>query len=47
MARYDWVLDNLNTHWSLDVCRLVAAWCELPFAPKTLERGLPAPGLPE
>jgi hypothetical protein len=21
MARYDWVLDNLNTHWSLDVCR--------------------------
>jgi transposase len=40
MQRYDWVVDNLNTHWSLDVCRLVAAWCELPFAPKTLERGV-------
>ena len=21
---YDWVVDNLNTHWSLDVCLLVA-----------------------
>jgi hypothetical protein len=27
MRRYDWVVDNLNTHWSLDVCRLVAEWC--------------------
>lgn len=26
MQRYDWVVDNLNTHWRLDVCRLVAAW---------------------
>jgi len=25
MARDDWVVDNLKTHWSLDVCRLVAA----------------------
>ena len=40
MARYDWVLDNLNTHWSLEVCRVVAAWGALPFAPKTLERGV-------
>jgi len=40
MQRYDWVVDNLNTHWSLDVCRLVAAWCDLPFAPKALERGV-------
>jgi DDE superfamily endonuclease len=39
MQRYDWVVDNLNTHWSLDVCRLVAAWGDLPFAPQTLERG--------
>ena len=39
MQRYDWVVDNLNTHWSLDVCRLVAAWCDLPLVPKTLERG--------
>jgi transposase len=21
MQRYDWVLENFNTHWSLDVCR--------------------------
>jgi DDE superfamily endonuclease len=40
MARYDWVVDNLNTHWSLEVCRRVAAWCHLPFAPKLLERGV-------
>jgi DDE superfamily endonuclease len=39
MTRYDWVVDNLNTHWSLDVCRLVAAWCDLPFVPKALHRG--------
>lgn len=39
MERYDWVLDNLNTDWSLDVCRLVAEWCDLPFEPKTLKRG--------
>jgi hypothetical protein len=39
MARYAWVLDNLNTHWSLDVCRLVASWCALPWTPKTLECG--------
>jgi hypothetical protein len=40
MQRYDWVVDNLNTHWSLDVCRLVAVWCDLPFVPKTLRRGV-------
>jgi DDE superfamily endonuclease len=40
MQRYDWVVDNLNTHWSVDVCRLVAAWCDLPCAPKALERGV-------
>ena len=39
MQRYDWVVDNLNTHWSLDVCRLVAAWCALPFDPKELQCG--------
>jgi transposase len=40
MARYDWVLDNLNTHWSLEVCRLVAAWCQRPFEPQRLQRGV-------
>jgi transposase len=39
MQRYDWVMDNLNTHWSLDVCRLVARWCQVPFAPKQLKTG--------
>ena len=40
MQRYDWVVDHLNTHWSLDVCRLVAQWCAVPFIPKDLERGV-------
>jgi DDE superfamily endonuclease len=39
MSRYEWVVDNLNTHWSLDVCRLVAQWCDVPFVPKALRRG--------
>jgi hypothetical protein len=39
MARYDWVVDNLKTHWSWDVCALVAAWCALPCVPKALQRG--------
>ena len=39
MTRYDWVMDNLNTHWSLDVCRLVARWCKVPFEPHTLTKG--------
>jgi hypothetical protein len=39
MQRYDWVVDNLNTHWSLDVCRLVAQWCQIPFEPAKLRRG--------
>jgi transposase len=39
MKRYDWVMDNLNTHWSLEVCRLVARWCGVPFEPKKLQKG--------
>jgi len=39
MPRYDWIMDNLNTHWSLDVCRLVAQWCQVPFDPKKLKTG--------
>jgi len=39
MTRYEWVLDNLNTHWSLDVCRLVARWCKVPFEPHKLKKG--------
>jgi len=39
MQRYDWVIDNLNTHWSREVCRLVAQWCGVPFVAKALRRG--------
>jgi transposase len=39
MQGYDWVMDNLNTHWSLDVCRLVARWCQVPFEPHKLQKG--------
>src|SRR5437588_11414632 len=40
MQRYDWVVDYLNTHWSLAVCRLVAQWCKVPFVAKDLRRGV-------
>jgi hypothetical protein len=36
---YDWVVDNLNTHWSLEVCRLVAEVCDLPLVEKDLQVG--------
>jgi len=39
MERYDWVVDNLNTHWSLEVCRRVAQWCNVPYVAKHLHRG--------
>jgi transposase len=39
MRRYDWVVDNLNTHWSLDVCRLVAEWCQIPLVERDLRSG--------
>jgi DDE superfamily endonuclease len=32
-------MDNLNTHWSLDVCRLMADLCEVPFVEKELSTG--------
>ncbi len=40
MQRYDWVVDNLNTHWSLEVCRLVAQWCKVPWVAKDRRRGV-------
>jgi transposase len=39
MRGYDWIVDNLNTHWSLEVCRLVAEWCEVPFVAQELRCG--------
>jgi hypothetical protein len=35
----DWVLDNLDTHWSLDVCRVVAELCRVPFVAAELRTG--------
>ena len=39
MKRTDWIVDNLNTHWSLDVCRLVAELCDLRIDEKQLRTG--------
>jgi hypothetical protein len=39
MQRYDWVVDNLQTHGSLEVCRLVAQWCGVPRVAKARRRG--------
>jgi hypothetical protein len=35
----DWVVDNLNTHWSLDVCRVMADLCGVPFVAAELRTG--------
>jgi hypothetical protein len=35
----DWVVDNLNTHWSLDVCRVMADLCCVPFVEAELRTG--------
>ena len=32
-------MDNLHTHWSLDVCRLVARWWKVPFEPTKRKKG--------
>jgi hypothetical protein len=38
-AHFDWVVDNLNTHWSLEVCEYVAALSDVAFNPKQLKTG--------
>ena len=35
----DWVVDNLNTHWSLDACRVIAGLCSVPFVEAELRTG--------
>jgi hypothetical protein len=35
----DWVVDNLNTHWSSDACRVIADRCDVPFVAGGLRRG--------
>jgi putative transposase len=32
-------MDNFNTPWSMDVCRVVARWCAIPFEPRKLKKG--------
>lgn len=37
MQKFDWLVDNLNTHMSLELCEVVAYLCGLPFRPKQLQ----------
>jgi len=37
---FDWILDNLNTHWSLEVCEVVARLSDVAFEPKKLKTGV-------
>jgi transposase len=37
--RISWVVDNLNTHWSLDACEFLALMNGLPFRPRALRTG--------
>ena len=39
IAGWDWVVDNLNTHGSLDVCRVMADLCGVPFVAAELGTG--------
>lgn len=34
--RYHWVMDNLNTHWNLSMCRCIAQLSGVKFEPKKL-----------
>jgi DDE superfamily endonuclease len=38
-SRITWVLDNLNTHWSLEVCEVLALLNDLPFELRALRTG--------
>jgi len=39
MKRFDWVVDNLNTHWSGEVCRWVAQRSGIAFHARSLQTG--------
>ena len=39
IKRFHWVMDNLNTHWSLDLCRTMARLSRVPFEPRLLKTG--------
>lgn len=38
-SRVTWVVDNLNTHWSLDACRVLARLSGVAFEPPRLRTG--------
>lgn len=40
VERFDWVVDGLNTHWSLEVCRVIAPLCDVPLIAKQLRTGV-------
>ncbi len=39
MKGFDWIVDNLNTHWSLEVCQLVAELGDLKIDERQLRTG--------
>jgi hypothetical protein len=39
VSRFHWVMDNLNTHWNLSMCRCIARLSGLRFEPKKLRSG--------
>ena len=40
MQHDHWVVENLNTPWSLEVCRVVAQGCQVPCVAQDLRRGV-------
>jgi hypothetical protein len=38
-VRFHWVMDNLNTHWNLSLCRCIARLSGVRFEPKKLRTG--------
>jgi len=39
IKQFDWVVDNLNTHWSVEVCAWVAKRSGIPFVARALRTG--------
>jgi hypothetical protein len=39
IKRFHWVMDNLNTHWNLSMCRCIARLSRSAFEPKKLRTG--------
>jgi len=39
IERFHWVMDNLNTHWSLELCRTIAWLSGVRFDPQSLRTG--------